>query len=308
MGIEREIDRERIKRSPQILMIGGSGLVGSASGECFGQKNVGFESPRSSEVNILDLEEARRFVEESEASTVWLNAAFTDVNVAEKEAGDRDGYVWKSNVSAVENMAQACRASGKHLIYTSTGFVFAGNPDFPGPYNENSETALYENEVSWYGYTKLQGEQAIREVGCSHSIIRIDYPFGNPASDKDYMNKTLQLLKKGFPVFDDQFIAPTYIPDVAEAISVLSQRKIEGTFHVSTNEAVSPFEIARRLALHMNLDIEIIPGSFLDYQRKSGVRRPQFGGLKCDLTQQQLGIKFKTLDEAIIDMIEKQRA
>ena len=113
------------------------------------------------------------------AADVVVNfAAATDVDAVERERPAHDaaphGSALQINAAAPGGMARATRASGKFLISISTDFVFDG---LRGPYPESAEPSPLSPLVSWYGWTKGEGERLVRSADPSASIVRISYPY-----------------------------------------------------------------------------------------------------------------------------------
>jgi dTDP-4-dehydrorhamnose reductase len=118
----------------------------------------------------------------SDSSVVVNFAAYTNVKKAEGER--KEAHLL--NVTGAENVARTCRELNKFLIYISTGF--ARDHGFG---------------LTAYGQTKIEGEEDIKKVGGRLAIVRIDYPFGNPTSERDYIRKILWTMDKGYPLFAD---------------------------------------------------------------------------------------------------------
>jgi len=86
--------------------------------------------------------------------TVINCAAMTQVDACETE---RD-LCWQINAEAVENLGRLCQKTGTHLIQVSTDFIFDG---LTGPYKEQDRP----NPLSYYGRSKLAGENGARQAG-----------------------------------------------------------------------------------------------------------------------------------------------
>src|SRR3989344_4778804 len=104
---------------------------------------------------------------------VFLFAAFTDVDAAEKERGNKGGLCWKINVGGVQNIVEECAAGKKNLLFISTDFVFYGSD---GPYDENSPAGPDLDKVSWYGITKLEAERLIQKIYHFENLLSLSRP------------------------------------------------------------------------------------------------------------------------------------
>ena len=215
---------------------------------------------------------------------VFLFAAFTDVDAAEKERGNKGGLCWKINVGGVQNIVEECAAGKKNLLFISTDFVFDGSD---GPYDENSPAGPDLDKVSWYGITKLEAERLIQKTLKKFIILRISYPFRGPFSGKDdQVKRILRLYDAGnlYPMFDDQTITPTFVDDVAPAVSLLFKKGARGIFHLASPKITNHFEFAKKVLETFGKDTdELKRGSIVEFLKNPSVTpRPVNGGLKVE--------------------------
>lgn len=133
-------------------------------------------------------------------------AAFTAVDLAETQ---RDA-AWDANALGPGLVAQACAVGGTRLIHVSTDFVFAG--DAGRPYREDDPAG----PVSWYGETKLAGEEGALHAGAC--VVRTSWLFGRATSS--FPLAILRAYHAGKPlrVVADQTGTPTYAPSLARLL------------------------------------------------------------------------------------------
>jgi dTDP-4-dehydrorhamnose reductase len=96
-------------------------------------------------------------------------AAHTAVDQAESEAQ----RAFAINATAPGVLARAALELGVPLLHYSTDYVFDGRK--PEPYTEDDAP----NPLSVYGRSKLAGEEAIREAGGQHLILRTSWVYSN---------------------------------------------------------------------------------------------------------------------------------
>ena len=213
-----------------------------------------------------------------------LFSAFTDVDAAEKQRGDKNGLCYLINVDGTTNVVDACKSSNRKLIFISTDFVFDGQN---GPYSEESQPGGDLDKVSWYGLTKIEAENYIRENLANFLILRIAYPYrGRFTAKDDIAKRILRLYQVGqlYPMFTDQIITPTFIDDIAEAVKLLISSAQEGIFHLVSPRETTQFEFAEELIRVFKGDSsKIQKGSIIDFLKAPGYTpRPINGGLKVD--------------------------
>lgn len=97
-----------------ILGTGLSGLVGSRIVELLAAQHTFEDLSLETGVDITDYRSVNSRIESSKAGWVFHFAAYTDVQGAEKEKSlGKESPAWKINVLATENIAQACKKTGK---------------------------------------------------------------------------------------------------------------------------------------------------------------------------------------------------
>jgi dTDP-4-dehydrorhamnose reductase len=293
----------------KILVIGASGLIGSRFVELARDK---FEIIAVDEktLDIIGEQAVEEYFAKTAFDVVVNFAAFTNVDVAEKERNDENGLCFKLNVKAVENLAYACKKYNKFLVQISTDFVFTGNNENPGPYDEDAKIAKSMDGVGWYGWSKNRAEKLISESGSRYAIVRIAYPFSSGKYDLklDFAKNYLKVFDEGklFPIFTDQTFTPLYLEDMINPLSKILEEELEGVFHIVSSDVATPFDFVEYLLKKArNVERVVQKGSMEEFLRAEGrTPRPRLGGLKTEKTQSKLGIKFRTWREMIDDFVD----
>ena len=233
-------------------------------------------------------------------------AAFTDVGKAEEERDNKDGLCWKINVEGVKTLIEA---KGKiRLIHISTDMVFSGSEKDPGPYEEDHLLTNLADEVSWYGWTKNQGERLARDAG--GTVVRIIYPVKAKLDTKqDYIHRPLIMLKEDrlYPLFDDQFTSFTFIDELSKALEIIIEKEIGGILHVSSN-VFSPYKLIKYAAGKIGMRSKTVrQGSVIEFLKtqENKSRYPIKGGLKTKKSEERLGMKFLEWEGVVDKMIEQ---
>jgi len=294
------------------LIFGTPGLVGSRFVDLLAAER----QPITPEVHEVDITNkslmAEFFAKEKENFDVVINfAAVTDVGEAEKERGSEGGLVWQVNAEGAANVAEVAKKYDKFLIHISTDFVFSGTEDNPGPYSEDAKLEENPDKISWYGWTKLNGEKKVGEVGGRHAIVRISYPFRSHYPQKvDFARNILQLFDEGklYPMFADQVITPTFIDEAASALEEICELEKQGTFHLASSNTTTLYEFASYLIEKARGKKNVVEkGSLKEFLKAPG-RAPRWallGGLDTKKTQKALGMKFKTWQQAVDEFVEQ---
>ncbi len=239
----------------KIFITGGSGLFGSKVAEIAQARGdevfSGYahnlpEYGRAVKFDLLDEKTISELVGKIEPEVIIHSAALTDVDRCERE----QELAYKINVDGTRAIATAAEKAGSFLIYISTDYVFDG---LCGMYREDDRP----NPVSYYGYSKLLGEQFCR--GC---IARTCVIYGSrPASGK--VNFALWLLNnlnsdKEVRVVTDQFITPTLNTNLAAMVLEAADRRLCGVYNLVGATRISRYDYALELAREFDLDKSLI--------------------------------------------------
>jgi dTDP-4-dehydrorhamnose reductase len=289
----------------KIIGTGLSGLVGSRIVELLADKYDFLDLSLETGVDLTQLDQVKERVKGSEAEVVIHLAAFTDVDRAWEQQGDKNGSCYQVNVIGTRNIAQLCAQHKKYLIHISTDYVFDGKNPPIGGYTEEDKPS----PIEWYGQTKLWAEEAVEDSGAKFSIARIAFPFrAKFKPKKDLVRKIIEGFKKDSlpPMFVDQRITPTFIDDLAQALDVFIQKKPTGIYHLVGSTILSPYGLTGVIAEVFGFDKKIIKqGSLAKFQKTASRPRGFNMGLSNQKVQKELGIKMKTIKEAL-QLIKEQ--
>lgn len=295
----------------KILVLGSSGLIGSnflrlipirrSDNRLDLEFTDGLLSgkllcPPHNQVDISNFKQTKEYIELNKPNVIINFAAYRDATSAELERGDKKGIVWKSNVTGIKNLTKLASKNNCYLIHVSTDMVFSGKDNNKGPYNEYSITETSSNNLSWYGWTKKLGEDFIINNCTKYAILRIGnvtVPIYDPKLD--YIGKIVWLYNNSslYPLFEDQRITITYIPDLAKAIKMLLLKNKRGIFHISSGDLVSPFQLANYVIRSLGGNENENKGCQIgEYLAKYPNRYPKFGGLSTSVTEKVLKLKF----------------
>ena len=292
----------------KLLVFGGNGLVGSHFVE-INASDFEIESPRAEELDILERLEIEKKVESFDPDAIINFAAYTNVEEAENQKGDKNGICFKVNVLGAKNVADVCKQYKRYLIHISTEYVFDGEKE-NFPYTEEDKP----NPINWYGQTKYLGEKEVLESDCKCAIVRISMPYSARYEAKlDIARYFLKQLRSGSKIWavDDQRITPTLVDDIANALRVILQEKSTGFYHVSSKDSVTPLEFAKTIAETFGLDYSLISKVTLsEYNKSKKAKLLKYSWLNPTKFEKQFGddilhtveeslIIFKKVDEAV---------
>lgn len=290
----------------RVLVTGGTGLLGwwlvkvlSSRGHdvhatYHAQKPVGLDSVNWVKVSIEDPDSVNRVLEAVKPDTVVHSAAYTDVDGCEANKE----YAYRVNYVGTAVLAKAAGRVNSFMIYVSTDYVFDGEK---GLYSESD----LPNPVNYYGFTKLLGEVAVSTIlSDNSSIVRVSGLYGySPMGKKNFGIKALESLIEGREVyaFIDQYLSPTYVPALAERISIMVEKKITGIIHIA-GERVSRYDFALMMARSLGVDEGLVKPAKLSEARLVA-RRPRDSSLDTSRALRE-GLMMPPMEECIRDFIK----
>lgn len=287
----------------KIITTGLTGLVGSQVRDRL-LNRYQFINLSLPEDDILDYKKIKRvFREHSDARLVLHLAAFTDVNKAWEERGNKGGACYRVNVLGTKNIAELCLEFHKHLIYVSTDFVFNGQKR--GVYTEEDEP----DPLEWYGETKFLAEKGIQRIVPSWSIIRLAFPYrANYPGKIDLVRRIIEMYRNKTlpPMFTDQITTPTFVDDIVMGLEAMFVRRPQGLYHLVGSSFQSPYELAEMIAEVFQLNKSLLKkGSLAQYaaaQPKDARPWHKNLALSNQKARIELGIKMSTLQEGLEKM------
>lgn len=166
-------------------------------------------------------------------------AAYTAVDKAESEFQ----VAMSINGTAPGILAEEAKRLGATLVHYSTDYIFNGQSSTPYLEYDNPDP------INQYGFTKLAGEKAIQDSGCSYLIIRTSWVYG--ARGKNFLLTMLKLGKEKdmLRIVNDQIGAPTWSRLIAQATAHILAHGEEscGVYNLTTAGKTSWCDFAKEI-------------------------------------------------------------
>lgn len=242
-------------------------------------------------LDITDPVEVNDIVVKTKPDVVINTAAMTQVDQCETEREK----CWQVNVDAVRYLVEACKRNNIHLVHVSTDFIFDGSH---GPLDENEKP----NPLSYYGESKLAGEEVIQKSGIAWTILRTVLVYG-VTQDMSRSNIVLWVKKsledkKTIHVVNDQWRTPTLAEDLAMGCLLAAATKARGIYNISGEQMMTPFDIAIATADYFKLDRSFIHQT--DSTRfTQPAKRPPKTGFIIEKAKKELGYQPHSFREGL---------
>ena len=181
------------------------------------------------QLDVTNAPLVERTLHEISPRLVIHTAAATNVDGCERERA----AAYRTNAVGTWNVARAAARAGAHMVYVSTNYVFDGQK--LGPYLEYDDAA----PLSAYGWTKLHGERAARQVLEGLYVVRTSWLYSRWG--RNFLSRLLHVDSADGPLryVGDQVANPTNAGDLAGAILDLTETEAFGVHHLVNEGATS---------------------------------------------------------------------
>lgn len=228
----------------KLLVLGKSGQIGSDLVNLLKNSDLQFTALDRKSLDLSKIENLESQLSDYDFDILINCAAYTKVDLAETEAQ----LATKINAVAVGEIAKVCNKKSAKLIHISTDYVFAGDKN--SPYFETDET----NPQSVYGMSKLQGEELATSLNFKTWVLRTAWVYGEFGNNFPKTIGALLEQSKNLDVVDDQFGAPTWSLNIAQAILNLIEISPEyGIYNCTSSGETTWYKFAQEIAASLSV-------------------------------------------------------
>ena len=286
----------------KVLVTGASGLLGSklvkTAREVFEVIPTHGSTPLfkdSIKMDITDFAQVSKIFNRVHPDYVMHTAAMTNVDKCETDKEN----AWKINVKGTENIATICGKSNIKPVYVSTDYVFNGEKGF---YSEEDSAA----PINYYGMTKLEGENKVRQNCDDYLITRTSVLYGWNKQKSNFATWIINSLRNNtsIKVADDHFNSPTLADNLAEILVEMLRKNLKGTYHTAGDERISRYEFACAIAKAFSLNEKLITPTKMDKLTMWIAKRPRDSSLCVDKAKKELKTKILNVKESLTRLKE----
>ena len=294
------------QNKPKILITGANGLLGQklveqlveqgkfdviATGR--GPSRLSGEGFVYQTLDIEDQQNVESVFSALKPEMIIHGAAMTNVDECElnREA------CFRANVLATQYLVEGAKKYNSHFVFVSTDFIFSGE-DGKNPYDEDAAP----NPVNYYGQTKLEAEEIVKNSGLNWAIARtaIVFGIGYDLSRSNIILWVKASLEAGkeIQVVDDQVRTPTLAEDLATGCILIADKRATGVFNISGLELLTPYQMAIETAEFFGLNKSLIKQTD-STKFKQPAKRPMKTGFIIEKAREQLGFEPKSFQTGI---------
>jgi dTDP-4-dehydrorhamnose reductase len=243
------------------------------------------------EMDITRAEEVAASFYLHQPDIVIHTAAMTDVDGCELNPE----IAIRVNSLGTQNLVIAAEEFNSVFVYLSTDYVFPGTST--RPYVECDPTG----PLSWYGRSKLMGEDFVRNMLTRYFIIRTSWLVGEKG--RNFVKIILKLAreKDELTVVDDQRGCPTFASDLAQSIREIVETPYFGTYHVTNSGETTWFDFAVEILKETGLKTPIRRISTKELNRPAP--RPPYSVLSGILLEQRGFTPLRPWQEALVEYL-----
>ena len=267
-----------------ILIIGKRGTLGAAFAKICAFRAIPFYLAGREDVDITDAKEIDTIIQTLRPWAIINTAGWVKVDEAEHNLEQ----CYLSNTIGPHLLAKACKKEGVKFMTFSSDLIFDGCKR--EAYKEHDPA----NPINIYGQSKAIAEALVSKENERALIIRTSAFFG-PWDKFNFVHAVLDTLGSGkqFCAADDICISPTYVPDLVNTALDLLIDDVNGICHVSNLGEITWSQLAIKVALQANLNVDLViptPNKLFNYSAP----RPNYTVLNSSN-----GIVLPTLDNAM---------
>jgi len=240
------------------------------------------------DVDLLDFDKCKDRIRRSNASAIINAAAYTQVDLAEKE----NELAELINGEAPGVLATSAAETGIPFVHVSTDYVFDGfTQEKPWSPEQRSEP------INAYGRSKLLGEKRIAATGANFVILRTSWVFSKFGRNfvRSIYEKATTENSAELQVVADQCGGPTPASSLASACIAVAMRlmvsdlPLAGTYHYAGYPDTTWFEFAKKIIRELDLGTSVTPVSSTEF--KTTASRPLNSSLNCESFETAFDIK-----------------
>jgi len=274
-----------VQNEKKILLLGGTGRLGSAFNFQFKKDNIEYLSPKKDELNLLDRKSIELYLSKTKPSFIINCAGLSILDICEREKE-------KSRILNFEliKILNIYSTETKAILLTfSTDYVFDGLSSPDHSYSETDE----KKPLSIYGSHKSDMEDYLLTEGKNFFIIRISSLYGVGINNFVFKGLKNLIQKKGetIEIVDDEFISPSLNLDVASfSIFLLNQNnKNYGCYNFFSYEGCYRYDFFMKLKQNFITFLETYNFAYKDINPiktsrlffESSSLRPKNSSLNC---------------------------
>jgi dTDP-4-dehydrorhamnose reductase len=233
----------------KLLITGATGTLGQAFARSCEIRGLSYRLVTRQEMDIADHQSINSALKKYQPCAVINTAGYVRVDMAESEHES----CFRENTEGAVNLAEICGRKKISYLTFSSDLVFDGRKKHP--YIESD----VRNPLNVYGRSKAAAEKQVLEVNPNALVVRTA-AFFSPWDEFNFLSIALRSLisEQSFRAANDNFISPTYLPDLVNTCLDILIDGEKGLWHLANQGAVTWADFARWSAELAGLDSTLV--------------------------------------------------
>ena len=208
---------------------------------------------------------------------------------------------FSTNSEGAGNIAKISQKYDIRLIHVSTDAVFDGSK---GMYTEED----IPNPINIYAKSKVLAEKLIQENCTDYAIIRTNF-YGYDKKNRFLFNWIVNKLKQNETIvgFSDVVFTPLEASNLTKIILDIAQKEYCGIIHVASNEVLSKYQFALKIAEIFEFDMNLIRIGSVDDHSNFAAKRPKNTSLSNGKLREISKVSIVSLDDWLIRIRDTMR-
>ena len=248
----------------RVFLTGASGILGSDIAKQLELAEHEVLAFNSSNIDLWNYNDVRNKMDGFRPDIVIHSAAMTNVDLCE----DDKHAALRTNVIGSKNISMAADKLNARIVYISScGIYGSGKTE---PYTELD----HATPQTYHHYTKLEGENRVKEHNSQFLIIRPGWLFGGTLQHKkNFVEARRKEAEKSALISSavDKVGSPTFTADLAKQIIHLIDQEQFGTFNAVNEGCASRHEYVSEIVRLFNYNTIVEPVNSNAFPRKANM-------------------------------------
>jgi|TARA_B100001964_G_scaffold152205_1_gene167553 dTDP-4-dehydrorhamnose reductase len=296
----------------KILIFGGSGLLGSNYIRSYSKKhmilatyfNNKLKYSKSSNIKSIKLDIKMSYqkillkLKSFKPDYIFNFSGISDIDYCENNKRECHNVIF----NGLKKIIKISKNYKAYLIHISTDSLFNNNKKFK---SENSKLV----PLNYYSKLKIQCEKYLLKNYNNHLIVRTRFfGFSFKKQKNNFFEQILEKLKKKQIIYcyDNVFSTPIGVQNLVTILDKLSDIKLIGIFNIVSNERISRYRFAHKVAKIFKLNEKLIMNAKY-IKKKQKMKKLLDTSLSNLKIQKKLKFKIEKINESLKNLKNEKK-
>jgi dTDP-4-dehydrorhamnose reductase len=287
-----------------ILLLGGSGYIGSAFRACFDSRGIEYRDVRRSECNYYVHERLDELIAETAPGLLINAAGFTgkpNVDACELQKSD----CILGNVLLPSVIRDVCERRELPWGHVSSGCIYTGNRSDGNGFCETDAPnfTFRHNNCSFYSGCKALAEEILKDASQCY-VWRLRIPFTHVDSDRNYLSKLMRYPR----LLDVRNSLADLVEFVTACFDCWQQRLEFGVYNLTNTGSITTREVAAMIQGHGLHDSQFEFFASEEEFMQTTAKTPRSSCVLDNTKARKAGLRLSHVSDAISQSLRKWQA